>query len=92
MLRMVLRLGEASTIKDKRRIVSAIKERVQHRYHVSCAEIDLQDSIAFAELGAALVSNSPQYGEKVLRDAVVFIEDHFPVELYDVQTHTEIFG
>jgi uncharacterized protein YlxP (DUF503 family) len=92
MLRMVLRLGEASTIKDKRRVVLAIKEKLQHRYKLSCAEVDLLDSVMFAEIGAALVSNSPQHGETVLRDAVTFVEDHYPVELYDVQTHYEIFG
>lgn len=92
MLRMVLRLGEASTIKDKRRVVLAIKEKLQHRYKLSCAEVGLLDSVIFAEIGAALVSNSPQHGEKVLRDAVTFVEDHYPIELYDVQTHYEIFG
>jgi len=70
MLRMVLKLGETSTIKDKRKIVLAIKDKLHHRYKLSCAEVDLLDSITFAEIGAALVSNSPQFGEKVLRDAV----------------------
>jgi len=92
MLLMVLKLNEASTIKDKRRVVSGIKEKLQHRYKLSCAEVDLLDSLSFAEIGAALVSNSPQFGEKVLRDAVTFIEDHYPVELYDVQTHYEIYS
>ncbi|MEN6297374.1 MAG: DUF503 domain-containing protein [Rectinema sp.] len=92
MLRMVLKLGEASTIKDKRKVVLAIKDKLHHRYRLSCAEVDLLDSVSFAEIGAALVSNSPQFGEKVLRDAVLFVEDHYPVELYDVQTHYEIYG
>lgn len=92
MLLLVLRLGEATTLKDKRRIVSAIKQKLHHRYRLSCAEVDLQDSIGYAELGAALVSNSPEYGDRVLRDAIVFVEDNFPVELYEVQTHHEVFG
>jgi len=91
MLRMVLKLGETSTIKDKRKIVLAIKDKLHHRYKLSCAEVDLLDSITFAEIGAALVSNSPQFGEKVLRDAVTFVEAHYPVELYEVQTHYEIY-
>lgn len=92
MLRMVLRLNETATIKDKRRVILGIKDKLHHRYRLSCAEVDLQDSLSFAELGAALVSNSPEFGEKVLRDAVVFVEDHYPVELYEVQTHYEVYG
>lgn len=91
MLRLVLKLNETSTIKDKRRVVSGIKDRLQHRYRLSCAETDLLDSLVFAEIGAALVSNSAQYGEKVLQDAVTFIEDHYPVELFEVQMHYEIY-
>jgi len=92
MLLMVLKLSEGSTIKDKRKVVLGIKDKLYHRYRVSCAEVDLQDSRGFAEIGAALVSNSAEFGEKVLRDAVQFVESHYPIELYDVQTHSEIYG
>lgn len=92
MLLLILEMGEATSLKDKRRIVSGIKSKLRHKFLLSCAEIDLQDSIAFAEIGAALVSNSREYGEKVLNEAVLFIEGNCPVNIHETQIHSEIYG
>jgi len=91
MLLLIVELGEASSLKDKRRTVSAIKEKLRHRYRLSCAEVDLQDSLRFAQLGAALVSNSREYGEKVLHDAVTFVEDHYDIDVHEAQIHSETY-
>lgn len=91
MLLLIAELGEAGSLKDKRRVISAIKEKLRHRYRLSCAEVDLQDSLRFAQLGAALVSNSREFGEKVLRDAVAFVEDHYDVEIHEAQIHSETY-
>lgn len=91
MLLIIAELGEATSLKDKRRTVSAIKEKLRHRYRLSCAEVDLHDSLRFAQIGAALVSNSREFGEKVLKDAVTFVEDHYDVRLHEVQIHSEIY-
>lgn len=91
MLMLILELPETESIKDKRRVLSGIKSRLQRKFHVSCAEVDLQDSLGFAELGAALVSNSKIFGEKVLNEAVLFVENGFPVNIHEVQIHSEIY-
>ncbi|MEN6363872.1 MAG: DUF503 domain-containing protein [Rectinema sp.] len=91
MLLLIVELGEASSLKDKRRTVSAVKEKLRHRYRLSCAEVDLQDSLRFAQIGAALVSNSHDYGEKVLRNAVTFVEDHYDLDVLEVQIHSETY-
>ncbi len=91
MLLVILELPETTGIKDKRRVITGIKRRLQTKFRLSCAEVDLQDSLRFAQLGAAIVSNSSEFGEKVLRDAVRFIEDWFPVNLQEVQVHSEIY-
>jgi uncharacterized protein YlxP (DUF503 family) len=92
MLMLIVELGEAMSLKDKRKVISGIKEKLRHKYLLSCSEVDLQDSISFAELGAALVSNSVTYGEKVLSDAERFVEDNFPVIVHEAQIHSEIYG
>ncbi len=89
LLLLILELPEASTIKDKRRVVSSIKSGLQRKFRLSCAEVDLLDSRRFAQIGAALVSNSKSFGEKVLAEAVRFVEDGFPVNIHEVQTHSE---
>lgn len=92
MLLLIVELPEATSLKEKRKVISGMKDRLHHKFRLSCAEVDLQDSLGFAEIGAALVSNSSAFGEKVLNHAIQFVEDSFPVNIHEVQIHSEIYG
>jgi uncharacterized protein YlxP (DUF503 family) len=91
MFQMIVEIPETASIKDKRRVIHSIRDRTQRKFRISCAEIDLQDSLRFAQLGAALVSNSREYGEAVLQKAIGFIEDMGTVRLHDFQLHSESY-
>jgi uncharacterized protein len=91
MLDIVIELPEATSLKDKRRVVSSVKTRLRTKFRISCAEVDLLDSIAFAEIGAALVSNSREFGESVMHKALSVVEDEFGVRVHDAQVHSEIY-
>ena len=91
MLLLIVELPETTSIKDKRRVLSGMKSRMQRKFRLSCAEVDLQNSLGFAEIGAAIVSNSQTFGEKVLNEAVRFVEDGFPVNIYEAQIHSEVY-
>ena len=89
MLQVVVELPESTSLKDKRRVVLAIKDKLRAKFRVSCAEVDLLDSIRYAHVGAALVSNSRAHGEEVMRKALDFIEDAFALRVHDAQIHSE---
>jgi uncharacterized protein len=91
MLDLVLEIPEASSLKDKRRVVSSVKERLRTRFRISCAEVDLLDSLAFAEIGAALVSNSKEFGESVMHKALAVAEDEFGLRVHAAEIHSEIY-
>lgn len=91
MFQLLIELPETSSIKDKRRIVKSIKDRMRIRFHLSCAETDLQESLRFAQLGAALVSNSAEFGETVMRKALASIENDFSLRIHDSQIASERF-
>ena len=91
LLQFRLDLEGIESIKDKRRIVSSLKERMQRKFHMSVAEVDLQDSLSRAEIGAAIVSNSRQFGEKVLQKALSFVENEAPGRLANAEIHSERF-
>ncbi len=74
-LHFVLDLPDIASIKEKRQIVQSVKHRLQNKFKISVAEVALQDSWRFAEIGAAVVSNSKQYGESVLHKALQFAEN-----------------
>lgn len=84
-------LPPLASIKDKRRIVSSIKEKLRVRFRLAVAEVDLQDSMSLAQIGAAYVSNSKQFGESVLQKALRFVESHVEGRLGDAQIFSEIY-
>lgn len=92
LLQFIVEIPDCPSLKDKRRVVKSIKDKLFHRFKVSIAEVDLQDSHSFAQIGAALVSNSKEFGEKVLNKAFNFVEDNFPIRVVDVKIITEFYG
>ncbi|MDR2048250.1 MAG: DUF503 domain-containing protein [Treponema sp.] len=91
MIQMIFEMPDIGSIKDKRRIVKSIKDKLERRFHLSAAEVDLQDSLSFAQIGGALVSNSRSFGETVLNKAFKMIENEVPVRIQDVKIHSEEF-
>ncbi len=65
---LTLRLAvfEAQSLKDKRRVVRSLKDRIAARHNVSIAEVDDQDRHQFATLGVAMVSNDPRFVQSAL--------------------------
>ncbi len=51
----------ATSLKDKRRVVQSLKERVRAQFNVSVAEIDDLDSITVATMAAAMTGNDIAY-------------------------------
>jgi uncharacterized protein YlxP (DUF503 family) len=91
MIQILFEIPDVDTIKEKRRIIRSIKEKLQHRFHMSAAEVDLQDSLSFAQIGGALVSNSKRFGESVLYKAFEMIEQDAPVRIQDMRIYSEEF-
>ena len=91
MIQFRLALPKLESIKDKRRIVSSLKEKLYLKFHLSVAEVDLQDSLRYALIGAALVSNSKRFGESVLQKVLAFVENHSEARLEDAQIFSEVY-
>jgi uncharacterized protein YlxP (DUF503 family) len=89
MIQFILELPETTSLKEKRKVVVSIKEQLRVKFRISCAEVDLQDSLQWAQLGGALVSNSREHGEGVMHKALAFVESRCRVR--DVQIHSEVF-
>jgi uncharacterized protein YlxP (DUF503 family) len=53
--------------------------------------VDLQDSLSFAQVGGALVSNSKTFGESVMHKAFELIEKEMPIRIQDIKIHSEEF-
>lgn len=62
-----LHLSEAQSLKDKRRYVKGLKDRLRHRFNVSVAEIGDQELWNRGLLAAATVSSDRHYAEQLLQ-------------------------
>jgi hypothetical protein len=65
-LRIELAVFEATSLKDKRRMIKSLKDRLAHRFNVSVAEVEELDSHRRAVLGAAMVANDRRFVESCL--------------------------
>ncbi|MGD2109703.1 MAG: DUF503 domain-containing protein [Phycisphaerae bacterium] len=51
-----LAIFDAQSLKDKRRVVSSLKEKLGNRFNVSVAELESHDNPKQSQLGIALIS------------------------------------
>ncbi|MCL2720094.1 MAG: DUF503 domain-containing protein [Treponema sp.] len=91
MMQIIFEIPGIINIKEKRRVVKSMIDKMQSRFHMTAAEVDLQDSLSFSQIGGALVSNSRIHGEKVLQKAFNLIEKEMPVRIQDMKIHSEEF-
>jgi uncharacterized protein YlxP (DUF503 family) len=91
MIQILFEIPDIGSIKDKRNIIKSITGKLKRRFQISAAEVDLQDSLSFAQIGGALVSNSSVFGEKVLNKALKMIENEDAIRIQDVKIHSEEF-
>ena len=64
---------DAMTLKDKRRVIKSLKDRVRNRFNVSIAEVDYNDVIRTSLLGVAVVANDSRFVDSVLSSIVEFV-------------------
>lgn len=80
-LQMRILVRGARSLKDKRRVLKSIKDRLRHQFNVSVAEVDAQDSLRLAVLGVALVSNDRQFADQVLNQVLRLVRHTAGAEL-----------
>ncbi len=72
-LELRLSIYEARSLKDKRRVIKSLKDRVRNSFNVSIAEVDYNDVMRSALLGVAVVTNEKPFAEEVLSKVVDFV-------------------
>lgn len=80
-LTATLRLPESFSLKDKRAVVQSLLRRAAQRHSLSAAEVGRQDDVGFAVVAMAVVSSSAVHADAVLRAAMRFVEESYPVEV-----------
>jgi uncharacterized protein len=84
-LQIEISIPEADSLKDKRRAVLSVKDRIRNGHNVSVAEVDALDEHRRAILGVAMVSNDKRYVEGGLSKIVDLVRMSPSVNLVDFQ-------
>lgn len=69
-----LEIPGCQSLKEKRRVVKSLKDRLHDRFNVSVAETAHQDSWQRAELTAAVVSTDRRHADSVLEHADTLVQ------------------
>ncbi len=84
-LRVRLLVRESRNLKDKRRVINSIKDRIRSAFNASVAEIDAQDHRQMAVLGIAMVGIESRQLASALDRIVEVVRGHPIAELLDYE-------
>ncbi|MBN2560845.1 MAG: DUF503 domain-containing protein [Phycisphaerae bacterium] len=84
-LQLRLAIPEAMSLKDKRRVVKSIKDRLSGRHNVSVAEVDDLDEHRRCQLAVAMVSNDRRFTDSCLSKIVDEVRGRRSVTLLDYE-------
>jgi uncharacterized protein len=84
-LQLELGVGDAMNLKDKRRVIKSLKDRLMRGRNVSVAEVGALDEHRRSILGLAMAGNDRRYVEGALSKLVDFVRGVPQVDLIDYQ-------
>jgi uncharacterized protein YlxP (DUF503 family) len=84
-LQLEIGIPDAMSLKDKRRVVKSLKDRIAHSHNVSVAEVGALDEHRRSIIGIAMVSNDARYVESQLSKLVDFVRLNPQASLMDYQ-------
>lgn len=84
-LQLSLLIPDAMSLKDKRRAIKSLKDRLGNKHNVSVAEVDHLDAHRESLIAVALVSNSSRFTESCLSKIVDEVRQNPYVSLVDYE-------
>lgn len=82
-IQIELSIPWAQSLKDKRRAIKGLKEKIQNKFHVSAAEVGENEIWRRSIIGVAAVANEQKYLQSLSQKIVNFVDDHADTVLDD---------
>ena len=82
-LSLQVSIFDAMTLKDKRRVIKSLKDRIANTFNVSIAEVDYNDRIKTSLLAVAMVANDSRFVDSALSKIVDFVRKIPALSLVD---------
>lgn len=81
LLDIEIRIYEAYSLKDKRKIVKSIIDYARNTLKISSAELSNNEMINLAHLGFVTISNDNDLARSILEKLVERIQSNYPLEI-----------
>lgn len=75
------------SLKEKRKVVSAFKDRIRKKFNVAVAELDFLDKWQRAKIGIITINNQPGFVDLVLRRIIDEAEQNLEAEILKTEIH-----
>lgn len=82
---LTFRIEDSFSLKDKRRVVKSIINKMHRKFNISIAEIDKQDMLNQAVIGISVVGNTYRQCHTVLDNVLEEIEQTYAIEIYQIE-------
>lgn len=73
-LQVELSLPASQSLKDKRRLVKSLLDRLHNQFNVAAAEVDAQDQPRRAHLAVVCASSESRHANQILSRAMALVE------------------
>jgi hypothetical protein len=83
LLQMDFRIPGSRSLKEKRRVMSSLKQVMRNRFNCSVAEVDFKDQWARARLAVCVVSDDCRHANAQVNEIARFASSHCAAELLD---------
>ena len=90
--RVVLGIPDSSSLKDKRRVVRSVIDRVRHKFNAAVAEVGDLDAHRRATIGITVVSNDVRHASSMLETITAFVSTASAGVVLDVSTEIEHYN
>lgn len=85
-LKLTLHIPESGSLKDKRRVLRSLKDRLRNKFNVSVAEVDDHDLWQKATVAVALVASDRRHADEILQKILNTVESWGLAEIIGVLT------
>ena len=84
LIELHLQIPNAHSLKDKRRQIKSLKDRLSNRFNASIAETGALDKWQYAQMGVCMISNDKSYLDKQPGMIEALVLDYADLELLDL--------
>lgn len=83
LLQLIIVIPGSNSLKDKRRVLLSLKDRLKKRYNISVAEVDYHDKWQKAAVAIAKVDKEHQMVDRAFNNIIEYVRNFNGLELID---------